>query len=621
MTNLNIDNTHLTALGQQKAQLSEGRTLGSKYATLVAELGDAHVVALFGSVLRGEWSPEVIKDLVKAGHSEEGVFFEICKDFIELGILTSRGRDFAPSFVSELADTCETMAEQAPPRMLPLTSRPTPWTTPRHPELNLSLVKAQAGVPLDTYDLELMPRVYEAVNKMQDVAYEINPAILGYLDKLTTHGMDHIQAAQVGLQKALVTRLADADELYFYVTMDYRGRMYARGGILSYQGADFQKAAFRFKEERPLGEDGLKGLAVHMANMCGIKGSLVERINWAMSPEGLQHAKETMAGEHFKEHGKKEAFQAITACAEWVRVELLTSLGHRPEDIMSQLICHQDGTCNGLQHGAALTGCRKTALAVNCTASSQTDTPADIYRIAADEMLAACKELGLDQLVPALLSSGRDLMKFPVMVTGYGAGVSAAVTDFIAAIRSPELKEYCVAKDTEVKIAMNRALLEVAAAMVKLTQSMQYAIEPIQHKVLQWEASDAFMVVQASNAKEVQDRSYAGSGEYTVRTDVGVIHGRSQITAVSPNFIHSMDAAHLRSCIRGTDAPLSTVHDSVGSHASEFRKVNKTLRESFVTTHLFDWFGSFNHYNGTNVSVTCGDYNVSEAIKSNYLFS
>ncbi len=52
-----------------------------------------------------------------------------------------------------------------------------------------------------------------------------------------------------------------------------------------------------------------------------------------------------------------------------------------PENFMSDLPVHQDGTCNGMQHYAALGGDQRGAKAVNLEAG---DKPADVYTGIAD---------------------------------------------------------------------------------------------------------------------------------------------------------------------------------------------------------------------------------------------
>ena len=100
------------------------------------------------------------------------------------------------------------------------------------------------------------------------------------------------------------------------------------------------------------------GAAIHFANMYGLdKKSMQERLDWATN-EGMEIARKIVNG-HFPTEADKP-FQAAIAAQAWIE-----------ENDRYDLVCHVDGTCNGLQHGAALVGHRKTAEAVNCTAATR----------------------------------------------------------------------------------------------------------------------------------------------------------------------------------------------------------------------------------------------------------
>lgn len=64
---------------------------------------------------------------------------------------------------------------------------------------------------------------------------------------------------------------------------------------------------------------------------------------------------------------------------------------------------------------------------------------------------------------------------------------------------------------------------------------------------------------------------------------------RKQVNAIAPNFVHSLDAAHMMLTInRLHDAELrhfSMVHDSYGIHACDVDMLNKVLREEFVSIY------------------------------------
>jgi DNA-directed RNA polymerase len=302
-------------------------------------------------------------------------------------------------------------------------------------------------------------------------------------------------------------------------------------------------------------------------------------------------------------------------------------------EIESDLVCHQDGTCNGLQHGAAITGHRATAEAVNCTASTWTDAVSDVYRLASEVMLAELEKHDLPMVTAAVRGNGRNLLKLPIMVTGYGAGIVTACADFNTGLYGRALPE-SIANRQIIQDCMTVALETHAGAMITLTAAFNEATKNLWQDAITWTTQDGFHAVQYNSAKKERivtdkngkeelkaERTYAGAGSHTIRTDKNEANESAQICAVSPNFIHSIDATHLRAVIRKCNWDLVTVHDSIGSHAAHYFATNKHVRDTFASVHTYEWLANFNLNQGSDISVNMGDYSAQEAVQSTYLFS
>jgi len=515
------------------------------------------------------------------------------------------------------------------------------WTSPYREDLNLALVSgSQEDFALQELTLELMPKVYDAVNRLQRVAFKVNPYILPQLFRALSavqalrapaikkgaagdweeyHAITQ-RITQVSGQIMMIKQLAKHGSLYFAVTLDYRGRMYYRGGITTPQGSDFEKATFCFAESKPLGEKGRAAIALHYANSYGLdKESMVDRLTWAYG-EGLAIAFRIAAGEFPVEADKP--FQAFTAACELVRIAHLETDGHVVSKIESWFICHQDGTCNGLQHGAAMTGDMKTAVAVNCVPSSYHDKPSDVYGLAASAMHKMCKTLRLTKLADAMLNiKSREFMKFPVMVTGYGAGTKTAIRDMVRDLRKHG-EEAAAKEATENDLtedAMDFALNETAGAMVSLNMLLQDAIAPVAHRPIYWLTKDGLCVRQACRSKT--EREYRAEGT-AWETRVDKIEEQAQINAISPNIVHSIDWTHLRLVLIAANTDIAAVHDSVGSHAATFWDVAVTIREQFIITHEYDVVHSLCKQNDLPLlDVKTGEYTTEQVRTSTYFFS
>lgn len=174
-------------------------------------------------------------------------------------------------------------------------------------------------------------------------------------------------------------RYRQYDRFYFVWFLDFRGRMYPRGGAMTPQGAEYCKALLEFKEGHPLGERGYHWLTIHLANCLGFdKLKYAERIkkvhaikediySWADSP--LEYKAWADAD---------SPYMALAAAFEWAAA----TRSKNPHDYISHLPINMDGTTNGLQHLSALGRDRVGAQATNLCC---TENPNDIYRQVAGE--------------------------------------------------------------------------------------------------------------------------------------------------------------------------------------------------------------------------------------------
>jgi DNA-directed RNA polymerase len=72
------------------------------------------------------------------------------------------------------------------------------------------------------------------------------------------------------------------------------------------------------------------------------------------------------------------------------------------------------------------------------------------------------------------------------------------------------------------------------------------------------------------------------------RTDKAPIDKRKQVDGIAPNFVHSLDAAHMMrtaiACGRAQIA-FAAVHDCFWTHAADMDKLSVILRDEFITIH------------------------------------
>ncbi|CAI2165014.1 16952_t:CDS:10 [Funneliformis geosporum] len=164
------------------------------------------------------------------------------------------------------------------------------------------------------------------------------------------------------------------ETMYFPHSLDFRGRAYPIPPLFNHLGNDLCRGLLLFKEPKPLGKNGLNWLKIQIANLVGYdKASFEDRIKF--TNDHIEDVKDSAINPLNGRCWWKEAedpWQCLAACFELH--EALESSD--PAKHLSQIPIHQDGTCNGLQHYAALGGDLEGAKQVNLYPS---DKPFDIY--------------------------------------------------------------------------------------------------------------------------------------------------------------------------------------------------------------------------------------------------
>ncbi len=567
--------------------------------------------------MKAVWSSESITPIAKR-FIKEMINQNVLSSKMEARELTTGIRKvyvLSPATALEVSDMVDELRASVPMQCKPLTNQPTNWidnNTGIHADAKISLI---TGSKQKT----VAPAVLSAVNKLQAVSFVVSPAIQDaadiLLDNLSEYGVNEEDAR---IYRA-VAKLA-SDECHFPITMDKRGRMYYRGGLVTPQGTDFCKAAFQFKDAVALGETGFDAIAIHTANVCGMdKETMDDRISWTMANiDSGTFAAITDFEDVMQTFPNADTFQATVAILE---INRILALDTDPALVTSTLVCHQDGTCNGLQHMAAITGSRETAESVNCVASTWSDTPSDIYGVIA----TVAAEMAAGDVSALIAKYGRDMAKNPVMIVGYGAGEDTVIANTAKFISKKG--ENVELAETVGKAYM--AALEVKAAAVKsftsaITRRMDMAMQAGLTSA-QWTTADGF-VCDIEYTSIEDSRIRAGAFNAVKAGAVGRLDEVKTRGAMAPNLIHSVDATHLRMVVNNVDHELVTVHDSIGSHAGNFFKTASAIRTQFVAVHEYDILTEL----CTSMDVKpinfvakrrAGGYNASEALNSTYIFS
>ena len=406
--------------------------------------------------------------------------------------------------------------------------------------------------------------------------------------------------------------------------MDFRGRAYPIPPHLNHIGNDLCRGLLKFAEAKPLGEAGLRWLHIHLANVWGYdKASFAEREEFTKRHADLvkDSATRPLEGERWWLQAD-DPWQCLATCIE---LNKAWNYADGPEAFPSQLPVHQDGTCNGLQHYAALGGDLQGAKQVNLRGG---DRPADVYTGVAElviEQLSKRAEAG-DETAQLLCGKvTRKVVKQTVMTTVYGVtfiGAKNQVMRQLADRGDVPAEELWSAASYLAKVIMDCiGNLFSGANLIQdwLTVSARLIAKSIPpERIAQAQLRTDKAGKRSSSTREGREQMtsviwtsalglpvvqpYRKIKKHQITTAVQSVYIRDpnqnyevnpskQASAFPPNFIHSLDATHMfLTALECHSAGLvfASVHDSYWTHACDIDTMSDIIRDTFVRLHSQD---------------------------------
>ncbi|KAJ8712475.1 hypothetical protein PYW07_005317 [Mythimna separata] len=372
--------------------------------------------------------------------------------------------------------------------------------------------------------------------------------------------------------------------------LDFRGRVYACGPHVSALGADAQRALLTFARKQPLGPRGLRWLKLHAINLTGTmkKSTVDERLAYADSimDKILDSADRPLEGSRWWAESE-EPWQTLACCMEIANAVRSPN----PEEYMCGFPVHQDGSCNGLQHYAALGGDAAGAAAVNL---APLDRPQDVYSAVAamvEEMRIRDAAAGVPAALILENFVRRKVIKQTVMTTVYG------VTKFGARLQiAKQLKDIdefpkehvwtCSQYLTTKTFDSLREMFTSTKLIQDWFTDCAKLISAVCGESVEWVTPLGLPVVQP-----YYRRAGVTTGQYRPALDQ---HQRpctmKQRNAFPPNFIHSLDSSHMMltglHCEAG-GVTFVSVHDCFWTHPRSVDTMNKNnFIHSLDSSHM-----------------------------------
>ncbi|KQW02238.1 DNA-directed RNA polymerase [Rhizobacter sp. Root1221] len=388
------------------------------------------------------------------------------------------------------------------------------------------------------------------------------------------------------------------NRFHYVYNLDWRGRMYPVGPSLTPQGDDLAKGLLRFTKGHPLGEEGAYWLAIHGANSFGVdKVSFQERIDWveAHADDILDSANRPGSATFWMEADSPFVFLAF--CHEWARLQSHVDAGGAEGEFESHIAVAFDGSCNGLQNFSAML---RDEVGGAATGLMPNHKPADIYsevaraaQVIIDRDAADPESENHEVAQRWVGKMSRKHAKRNTMTVPYGVTRRGMRDQLFGELKESEAQHrsidasYLAACNYE---AIGNVVVAARRAMDWLREAAKVAAS--NDLPVRWVTPAGFLAVQDYRQDVGEEMDFVVLGRrlrFHIVKDGDKLNTRKQSLGISPNFVHSLDAAHLMRtvlfCAEDGMKDFAMIHDSYGVHAGLAAQLRDNLREAFVAQY------------------------------------
>ena len=399
-------------------------------------------------------------------------------------------------------------------------------------------------------------------------------------------------------------KFRDTDEIFFPISMDFRGRLYYKPPYLNPQGNDVARSLLEFSYFTYIQtEEQADWLRIHGANMYGLKSDNRTRCDWVLEHEQLimQAGNDPWLNSQFWMRADKP-WSFLSFCRsyyEWKQ--------EGPTYKCRQVIC-QDCTCSGIQHYSALLRSKEMGEKVNLVNS---DKPQDIYssvmskvnqRLRKDDNEHSRKWLALQ---PDRTLAKNGVMTLPYSVTYLGFYKFAYQWGIK---RAKELygNTNWLTKDGSMKTVhyMAKILHQEASAMIQPAVHAMRWFKAVGVKAgknnipLEWVNPAGLLVRQQYNStRNTRVRlKYLSDIHLDIRVqeDCPTLDTSKMGKGLSANILHSADSAHMcattiKAAMTKNVINIGGIHDCFLTTPSEMSALKDAARESFADIYKHDW--------------------------------
>lgn len=485
-----------------------------------------------------------------------------------------------------------------------------------------------------------MKPVVEAVNILQGVEWSIDRRVFD-----VAYAMSNSLSDGEKLMLSAAEDMLGHEKHYHVWTADYRYRLYSEAGLINPQGGDLQKSLLRAYKGKPIGTDPevVRFFKIGVAGKFGVDNvSIPERIEWLDAHHELiiRSARNPLAEQFWLEAEKP--WQFLQVCFEYA------GWADNPEGFVATVVATPlDGKCSGIQHFSAMgrdpIGAKATCLAANKEGDAPNDIYNDVRDIVQREVEAVVAKASRkkfshlwtdeEKLAKAWLDCGIDRgdVKRSVMTMPYSATERACFEQILMSLSS---------KGKMPEQAWEAARMLQPVLWGAIPKVVRYA-----RNAMDWLKASAGDIVRhgADNGKPwIEFKNPNGAIVYQMcwknkttkiagrhvhvrvnRADRSKVDIAKHKLGMSPNFIHSCDAAHMHNVIRrmGRGTHLHVIHDSFGVLPADTPELYRVVREEFCK--LYSYFGLHtlrDSYPFLSKPPRRGSFDINEVMSAEFAF-
>mgnify|MGYP003133600716 FL=1 len=529
----------------------------------------------------------------------------------------------------------------------------------------------------------------KSMNVLQQTGWKINTRVRSILHRNRHKLLDQYKSFKKKYKSKVIefdltmarADLIKDDTFYQYVEADYRGRIYYTTPFLNFQGNDLARGQMLFAKGKVMTEEGLRRLKIHVAcsyNETFHKDNLPEWLFTDYKPylieEGLEDISVDKMTLEDREAWTDNNIEFIFKIA---KEEIVDSNAEKPVSLLAAALeiynatetegpyitylpIPIDGSNNGWQHLCAMSKDKEAGELVGVVPQ---DIQKDFYVQCAKNLIKKVPEWFEERQIP-MKHIRKGITKRGSMTRAYSAGaLKIAENMYLDCHVEGYLEKYNITEEDCVMLARQlvKAIDEVCAGPLQTMKFLQKIAEAeiaseyaknSKQKSIRWTTPSGFPVIyEAFTENEFKEKAIISCSEREIKPTILKEDGskeetdtiriqhvgkeptdkpkiRSFMSGISPNFVHSMDAAHMANVICEWEGDFGAVHDSYSVHACDVDNLLQLIKDKFIMMYSYPNFFNViekmiitNPDNFNYRQPKIGELNIKEVQNSDYFFA